>query len=120
MIIRNNKINRTTAFVKFTVSYGLPDIKKWMRQYIDCITLHDPTLLLRAKEEVFSEHDVRYYLEHTPNIFANFDNPWKEQLSAWAWYHIVNEKYVIQSATDEHKFLFTEKAFVRPGRPIQK
>ena len=117
MIIRENKINPKSEHVKFSVSFGSADIKRFVRMYIDTITMNYPDLLLSIKSWNITEHEIRHWMESDLRVFANIENPWRTQLSAWAWAHIVSENYVIPSATHEDRFIFAEKCFIRPGRP---
>ena len=45
MIVRKSKINPKSQDVQFAVSYGLPDVRKWVRQYIDAVTMGDGDFL---------------------------------------------------------------------------
>lgn len=117
MIIRHNKISLKADFVKFEFSLSISDLKEYLLLYLEMVSLHDTDMKLQAKEEPITELGLRYFFEHHPAIFANFNNPYREQLSAWAWHHLLKEKYIISSATNDTDFYFTEKAFVKRGRP---
>ena len=120
MIIRQNKINPSSKDVKFAVSFGLPDIRRWLRDYISSCTNNDQDLLMWLKSQSITEADMRYFLENNPFAFGWVENPWRTQLSAWAWSQMVKEDFLYPSATKEDGWIFTEKAFVRVGRPTGK
>ena len=119
MILRNKRINIKSDSIELRVSFGVPDVKSWLRLYADMLTHGREENLAWAKNETHSEQDIRYFLEHHPNIFASYPEKWRIQLSAWGWATAVREKFVEPSATPNGKeqYYLSDSAFVKRGRP---
>lgn len=117
MIYRNSKININSSEVRMNVCFSSPDIRRWVRMFIELCTHNDPDLLPTVKAMTIYEADIRRWMERDTTIFGTFENPWRTQLSAWAWNRMVKENYVYPSSTREDGYLFTERAFTKPGRP---
>ena len=117
MILRENKVNPNSKAVKFAVSYGCPDIRRFVQMYIDTCTMGDGDLISHFKSSSVTEADIRNYLEKTPYIFGWIDEVWRKQLSAWAFRQMVDENFLLPSATTENSYIFAERCYVRPGRP---
>ena len=118
MIVRENKIRTSSKEVKLAVSYGIPDIRRFVKQYVEALTNNDPDIIISAKTAIITEGDFRHWLERDKYAFAWIEKPWREQLSSWVWYHVVNEGFVIPSSTADNGFILADKAFIRVGRPL--
>ena len=59
-----------------------------------------------------TEESLRYFFEHRPSIFLNYEAPYRQQLSAWAWMQAVLLGYLTQSATKPEEYFFTDKFLV--------
>ena len=59
----------------------------------------------------FTEDSLRYPFEHMPSMFKNYEAPYRQQLSAWAWVQAVSLGYLTQSATNPDEYLLTDKFF---------
>ena len=118
MIVRKSRINPKAQDVQFAVSYGLPDVRKWVRQYIDAVTMGDGDFLAKMRSASISEVDMRHWLERNPHALGWVEKPWREQLSAWAFSMMVRNAFLFPSAANPDAYLFTDAAFVKIGRPI--
>lgn len=117
MILRENRVNPNSKAVKFAVSYGSPDIRRFINMFIDTFTMGDGDLVALLKSSIITENDMREYLEKTPYIFGWVDERLRKQLSAWAFRQMVDENFLLPSATTENSYIFAERCYVRPGRP---
>lgn len=117
MIKRENHINPSSKAVKFAVSYGSPDIRRFVQMYIDTCTMGDGDLIVSFKSSTVTEADIRNYLEKTPYIFGWVDEAWRKQLSAWAFKQMIDEDFLLPSATTENTYIFADKCYIKPGRP---
>ena len=118
MIVRKSKINPKAQDVQFAVSYGLPDVRKWVRQYIDAVTMGDGDFLAKMRSASITEIDMRHWLERNPYVLGWVEKPWREQLSAWAFCMMVRNAFLFPSAANPDTYLFSDAAFVKIGRPI--
>lgn len=117
MIIRKQNIKQSAEEVSMQVSFGLPDVKKAMQRYyhgLADICGHD-----FAVTEPQTEPDVRYYLEHA--TFANYDEKYREQLSAWCFCMAVKHRLLIPSCDEENKirkvYFLSDELRRKAGRP---
>lgn len=117
MIIRKQNIKQSAEEVSLQVSFGLPDVKKAMQKYYSCIADiigHDETVT-----DPQTEPDMRYYFEH--DTFANYDDKYREQLSAWCFSMAVKHRLLIPSCDDENKirkvYFLSDKLKRKAGRP---
>ena len=118
MIIRDNQIRASCNEVKLAVCFGIPDIRRFVKMFIEQLTNnHDPDLLSYAKSATFTEQEVRHWLEHHPFAFGWIEKNWRIQLSAWCWYHLVHDGFVIPSATKDDAYIFADSCFTKIGRP---
>lgn len=115
MITRKRKINPNATEVQLAISFSLADVRRWLELYVDLflspLTQHEKreTTLERARSWKETEDNLRYWLEHDKNVFANYEEPFRSQLSCWAWCQIVSKGYLTPSGTKEGEYLPTEK-----------
>ncbi len=114
MIIRNRKINPNAKEVMLSVSFTSADVRRWLEEYANlrCRRIFDETLeevIEDARHKRETEESMRFFFEHQPSVFRNYEAPYRQQLSAWAWAQIVSLGYLTQSATKPEEFLFTDK-----------
>ena len=116
MIIRNRKINPNAKEIMLSVSFTSADIRRWMEELANlmCMYLGDEEKRQEAIENARkrdTEEGMRYFFEHQPSIFKNYESPYRQQLSAWAWAQSVKLGYLTPSATKPEEYLFTDKFF---------
>lgn len=117
MIVRNRKINPSAKEIMLSVSFTSADIRRWMEDYASVIcrrtmgeSLEDLKDECRRWRE--TEEGLRFFFEHRPSIFLNYEAPYRQQLSAWAWMQAVLLGYLTPSAAKPDEFFFTDKFFV--------
>ncbi len=108
MIIRKRKINLKDTEVMLSLSFGSPDTKKWMQRFCRLLIL-DPDQVDYWRHATLTEQDFRYWAEHDPRVFANYEEPWRTQLSAWFFRQIKDAGYITASGTQENLFYLSEK-----------
>lgn len=111
MIIRNRSINPKSTEVQLAISYGKPDVKAFLAEFLQILTTGDKMLASNVATWRFDEAGVRYFAEHRESIFANMESPWREQLSAWWWYQLLAGGFFVPSACEEGQYLLTQRAF---------
>lgn len=117
MILRENRVNPNSKHVKFAISYGMPDIKRFVSMFIDTFTMGDADLMVLLKSSIINENEMRQYLEKTPYIFGWVDERLRKQLSAWAFRQMVDEEFLLPSAVKENAYKLSDKCYLRAGRP---
>ena len=119
MILRNKKISIKAESVELSVSFGVPDVREWVRLYASALTHGREENIVWAKNEAITEIDMRYFFEHHGNILLALPEKWRSQLSAWGWATAVREKFLKPSATPNGKneYYLSENAFIKRGRP---
>ena len=93
MIVRKSRINPKAQDVQFAVSYGLPDVRKWVRQYIDAVTMGEGDFIAKMRSASITEVEMRHWLERNPYVLGWVEKPWREQLSAWAFCMMVKNAF---------------------------
>lgn len=112
MIVRNRKINPKSVEVQLSISWGKADVKAWMAEYMLILTCSgEPALAESLRNMKHTEPDTRYFFEHAATAFANYEEPWRSELSAWLWCQIVNYGYMRESASEPGVYYMSEKAF---------
>ena len=116
MIIRNRKINPSAKEIMLSVSFTSADVRRWMEDYanIICRRVCNQTIdeaIGEARNWRETEDSLRHFFEHRPNIFLNYEAPYRQQLSAWAWMQSVKLGYLTPSATKPEEYLYTDKFF---------
>ena len=109
MIVRKRNINPNSLDVQLHLSFGAPDIKEWVRMYVR-IVFRSPEYLAERRAWTMSESDLRYWMEHDPHILGNYEEPWKSQLSQWAFRRMIALGYFSQSGKNDSEYLLTEKS----------
>ena len=108
MIARKADINPKRREVRLPFSFGSPDIKRWLKEYLQAFADGGWTIG-QARRLPFEEVDMRQYLQR--GKFCLIDEPkWSAQLSGWAWAQWVAMGYLVQSGTKEDTFFLTSKA----------
>lgn len=114
MIIRNRKINPSAKEVMLSMCFTSADIRRWLEYYASLICL--TVCSLKKEEEIDeirsrreTEYALRYWFEHDPFVFKNYEAPYRQQLSAWAWMQSVKLGYLTQSAAKPDEYLYTDK-----------
>lgn len=116
MIIRNRKISPFSKEIMLSVSFTSADVRRWIEEYANIICRR---VCNQTREEAIgeamnwreSEDSLRHFFEHRPNIFLNYEAPYRQQLSAWAWMQSVKLGYLTPSATKPEEYLYTDKFF---------
>lgn len=108
MVLREKRINNNSDNVQLHLSFGLPDVKAFLKE----LASHSEAL----REYQFSEADVRYFLERCPNAFVSYPDKWKKQLSAWVFCVAVRNGLLEPCATKDRYYL-ADSLFVKRGRP---
>ena len=116
MIIRNRKINPSAKEIMLSVSFTSADVRRWLEYYASLLcrpicgqTQEEAIEERRSMRE--TEDALRYWFEHCPSVFLNYEAPYRQQLSAWAWMQSVDLGYLTQSATQPEQYLYTDKFF---------
>ena len=117
MILRENRVNPASKNVKFAVSFGSPDIRRFINMFIDTYTIGEGDLTALLKSSTITENEMRQYLEKTPYIFGWVDERLRKQLSAWAFRQMVDEEFLLPSAVKENAYKLSDKCYLRAGRP---
>lgn len=109
MIIRRNRnINPENAEVTMPLSYTSGDVKQF---FIETVRMFSYRVADVARNrETFSEGDLRTLFEGDAWIFANYEQKWRTQLSAWLLTQCVKLGYLTQSTIDPTKFYFGDNA----------
>lgn len=105
MICRNRDINNKAKEVKLAVCLGAPDVKDWLKGYLQIFAGAWSAEQARGLE--FYEVDLRRYLEG--NLLVVFEEKWSQQLSGWAWSQMVGLGYLVASGTREGVYFLTTK-----------
>ena len=116
MITRKRIINVNSKEVQISVCFTLADIRRWMEDYANilCRRVSDQTreeAIGEAMNWRESEETLRYFFEHRPSIFLNYEAPYRQQLSAWAFQQSVSSGYIVQSTARPNEYLLTDKFF---------
>lgn len=116
MIIRNRKINPSAKEIMLSVSFTSADIRRWLEYYASLIC--SPICGQKQEEAIEetrsrreTEEALRYWFEHDPFVFKNYEAPYRQQLSAWAWMQSIKLGYLTPSATKPDEYLYTDKFF---------
>ena len=117
MIIRRNKLNIKAKDVSFMMSFGPADVRRFLKDFF-CSCSTDDVEFFRGLS--FAEGDLRYWMEHDAFVFAAFESPWREQLSAWLWRQWLDAGYFVQSASQDGVYFFSEKALALVGKKSRK
>lgn len=114
MIVRRKRdINPDTTEVSLPISFGSPDIRRYMEWF--CCgsggSLHWGSIGWVAidvakKETVFREATIREWAETSCYVFGLFEEQWRKQLSAWFLRQCVKMGYFVQSVADPTCFYF--------------
>ena len=116
MIVRKQSIKQSSEEVSMMVSYGLPDVKKAMRNYYQMFAQTcGKTYALNTPH---NELDLLHYFENY--MFKDFVQKYREQLAAWAFAMALRHKYILSSVDeDEAKKLYylSEETSKTSGRP---
>lgn len=116
MITRKRKVNINAKEVQISVCFTQADIRRWMEDYANilCRRVCDQTreeAIGEAMNWRESEDSLRYFFEHRPSIFLNYEAPYRQQLSAWAFQQSVSSGYIVQSTARPNEYLLTDKFF---------
>lgn len=108
MIARKADINPKRREVRLPFSFGAPDIKRWLRDYLQ-VFANGGWTIGQARRLPFEEVDMRQYLER--NKFSLIDEAkWSAQLSGWVWAQWVAMGYLVESGSKEGVFFASSKA----------
>ena len=117
MILRNKKIKPQADEVQVAVSFGLPDVREWMRRYATLFLIcGDKAGKELAQSIPVTEGDIRKWMEKDPTVLANWPSVWRDQLSAWAFATAVRHGLLTESATPNRYYL-SDECFTKRGRP---
>lgn len=113
MVLREKRISNKSDNVQLSVSYGIADVKSWLRLYVSPDGVCEE--VLRTIQH--TEQDIRFWFEHHSNAFAAYPQKWREQLSGWAFCVAVRHKMLLPTAADENRYYLADCLFARIGRP---
>lgn len=117
MILRNKRIKTTSDEVQVAVSFGVPDVREWMRRYASMFLICGAKAGKQLAQSIpISEGDVRRWMEKDPTVLANWPSVWRDQLSSWAFTSALRHGLLAESATPNRYFL-SDECFVKRGRP---
>lgn len=109
MIIRRKRnIDPQNAEVSLPLSYTSGDVKNFFAETVRMFSYQ--VLEVVRHNETFSEGDLRTLFEGDAWVFANYEQKWRTQLSAWLLTQCVKLGYLTQSTIDPTKFYFGDKA----------
>ena len=109
MVLRERKISNKSDNVQLQVSFGLPDVKELLKNYV--------VLCGDIRDLPQPEDWVRHWLENDYKAFAGWPEKWRQQLSGWCFAVAVRNKLLLPTAADENKYKFADCLFTRRGRP---
>ena len=108
MIARKADINPKRREVRLPFSFGTPDVRRWLRDYLQ-VFANGGWTIGQARRLPFEEVDMRQYLER--NKFSLIDEArWSAQLSGWTWAQWFAQGYLVESGTKKDTFYPTDKA----------
>lgn len=117
MITRKQRINPNATEVQVAVSYGAADIRRFVGNFMRPSLFGPPDKIMYPDEFVkdwrtydFAEQELRYTFEVHPAIFGNYEQPWRNQLSGWAFQQCIRLGYIVASAAVEGRYYFSPKA----------
>lgn len=116
MIIRKQNIQKSSEEVSIQVSFTEADVKKAMQYYYSKFA--DTCGNTYARNTPHTELDLLHFFEK--NMFKNYVQKYREQLSAWAFAMALRHKFILSSQDDEEskKFYYlSEKLSAKVGRP---
>ena len=100
-----------------SVSFGVPDVKEWMRRYASMFLICGAKAGKELGKSIpISEGDVRRWMEKDPTVLANWSSVWRDQLSAWAFAVALRHGLLTPSAI-ENRYFLSDECFVKRGRP---
>ena len=121
MILRNKRISKTADEVMLHVSYGVPDVKRMIQRIFACFHGNCEWVYREELSTPHTELEIIDRLESFPECFGNFQEKWAQQLAEWAINVSIREKFIIQSATHENLFYFSEILIPKKrGRPSKE
>ena len=109
MILRKRKINPQSAELQLRISLGAPDVKKMVKRLVRLIFYHSEHIEER-KDWTYTEAELRGYMEKDGFLMANFEMPWRVELTGWAFAQMLRLGYLAKSGDDEKVFYLTDKA----------
>lgn len=108
MIARKADINPKRREVRLPFSFGAPDVKRWLKEYLQAFADGGWTIE-QARRLAFEEVDTRQYLERSK--FGLIDEAkWSAQLSGWTWAQWIAQGYLTESGSNEGVFYASSKA----------
>ena len=109
MILRKRKINPQAAELQLRISLGAPDVKKMVKRLVRLIFYHEEQIEER-KDWTYTEAELRGYMEKDGFLMANFEMPWRVELTGWLFCQMLRLGYLAQSGDDEKTYLLTAKS----------
>ena len=116
MIGRNRRISNNSKEIQFTLSFGLPDIKRlvkynlhWSYQFKD--EFPDEDWRVDANKYPFTEAEMREGLAHKNTPTSLLPDKLREQVAAWAFAQMLAQGFVAERVGMPGTYYFTEKAF---------
>ncbi len=117
MILRNKRIKSTSDEVMISVSFGVPDVREWMRRYASLFLICGAKAGKELAQSIpVTEGDIRHFMEKDPTVLANWPSVWRDQLSTWAFSAAVRHGLLTQSAI-ENRYFLADECFTKRGRP---
>lgn len=103
--------------VQLAVSFGVPDVREWMRRYASLFLICGAKAGKELAQSIpVTEGDIRHFMEKDPTVLANWPGVWRDQFSKWAFSVAVRHGLLTESATPNRYFLSSE-CFTKRGRP---
>ena len=116
MITRNKRISGKSREIRFTVSYGQPDIKRVLKAIFEAHRLlceGDPDSDWQAELAAypFSESALRESIAHESSPTSVLPEKTRLEVSKWAFSQALALGYVTECVGQPGCYLFTQKAF---------
>lgn len=116
MISRNKAISNKSREIRFTVSLGLPDIKRLIKSNLEwscqwCDEFPDFDWRADANKHPFTEVEMREGFAHKNSPTSLLPEKMREQVAAWAFAQMLAQGFVAERVGMPGTYYFTEKAF---------
>lgn len=116
MITRNRRINNGSREIMFTLSFGLPDLKRLVKDILDYYYRQldeDPDFDWKrdANRHQHTESELRECFAHPRASTSLLPAKMREAVAQWAFAQLLAQGFVSERVGQPGTYFFTEKAF---------
>lgn len=116
MISRNRAISNKAREVRFTLSFGTPDVKRLIKSTLEwhtqwCDEFPDFDWRADANKHPFTEAEMRVSFAHERAVTSVLPEKMREQVAAWAFAQMLAQGFVAERVGMPGTYYFTDKAF---------